>query len=117
MQTAELVMKKTRKDKGCLSCRLVRDTEDAQIFLLMAEWKTKEDLLRHIRSNSFGALSGALDLLSNRAETKINSISSTQGIETLTKVRDQNESKEGRLLETGTEQNIVNRSAASKVPL
>jgi quinol monooxygenase YgiN len=117
MQTAELVMKKTRKEKGCLSCRLVKDTEDEQIFLLMAEWKTKEDLLRHIRSNSFGALSGALDLLSNRTETKINSISSTQGIEALTEVREQNKYKGRRSLEKGSEQNIVNHSAASKVSL
>jgi quinol monooxygenase YgiN len=117
IQTSELVMKKTREEKGCVSCHLVRDTEDQKLFLLMAEWKTRKDLLRYICSDGFGALSGALDLLSNRVETKVHSISSTQGIEMLTKIRNQHESKKKRLLEKGSEQNIVNRIAEGKVPL
>jgi quinol monooxygenase YgiN len=116
IQTSELVMKKTRNEKGCLSCHLVKDTEDEKLFLFMVEWKTREDLLRHICSDGFAALSGALDLLGNRVETKIHSISSTQGIEMLTKIRDQHESKKRRLLGKGSEQNIINRVAVRKVP-
>ena len=111
IQTTEIVMKKIRKEKGCLSCHLVKDTENEKVFLLMEEWKTREDLFRHVCSDCFGALSGALQLLSNKTETKIYSVSLTQGIEMLTKVRDHNKFKKRRLIKNGSEQNIIKQSA------
>jgi quinol monooxygenase YgiN len=116
IQTAELVMKKTRKEKGCMSCNLVKDTENQKVFLLMAEWKTREDLLRHICSDGFGALSGALDLLSNRTETKINSISSTQGIEMSTKIRDQHKSTKKEIAGKGFRTKYPKSFRGQKVP-
>ena len=70
-----------------MSCYLVRDTEDENIFLLIEEWETLEDLFRYLRSDYFGALTGALHLLSKKTEMKIHTVSSTQGAETVTKVR------------------------------
>jgi len=100
-----------------MSCHVVKDFEDEKVFLLIEEWKTREDLFRHLCSRDFGALSGALHVLSNETEMKIHTISSTEGIETLTKVRNQNKSKKRRLLKNGPEQNIVNRIVERKVPL
>jgi len=87
IQSFQDLMKKIRKDNGCMSCYLVRDIEDENIFLLIEEWETQEDLFRHFRSDYFGTLSGALHLLSKKTEMKIHTVSSTQGIETVTKVR------------------------------
>ena len=100
-----------------MSCHVVKDFEDEKVFLLIEEWKTREDLFRHLCSRGFGALSGALHVLSNKAEMKIHTISSTEGIETLTKVRNQNKAKKRRLLKNGPEQNIVKRIVERKVPL
>jgi quinol monooxygenase YgiN len=86
-QTAEIVMKKIRKERGCVSCHLAKDTEHEKVFLLLAEWKTREDLFRHLRSDCFRALSGALKLLCNMTETKIYNVSTAQGTETVTKGR------------------------------
>lgn len=30
-----------------MSCHLVRDTEDENVFFLIEEWKNQEDLFRH----------------------------------------------------------------------
>jgi quinol monooxygenase YgiN len=117
IQTTEIVMKKIRKEKGCISCHLVKDTEDETVLLLIEEWKTKADFFRHVCSDCFGALSGALQLLSNKTETKIYSVSSTQGIETLTKVRGQNKSKKRRLIKNGSEQNIIKQIAESGISI
>jgi quinol monooxygenase YgiN len=91
-QTAEIVMKKIRKERGCVSCHLAKDTEHGKVFLLLAEWKTREDLFRHIRSDCFRALSGALKLLCNKTETRIYSVSTAQGTKTVTKGRGQSKS-------------------------
>jgi len=70
-----------------MSCYLVRNIEDKIVFQLIEEWESLETLFRHLRSDYFGTLSGALHLLSKKIEMKIHTVSSTQGIETVTKVR------------------------------
>jgi quinol monooxygenase YgiN len=114
IQTTEIVMKKIRKEKGCISCHLVKDTENEKVFLLMEEWKTREDLFRHVCSDCFGALSGALQLLSNKTETKIYNVSFAHGIEKLAEIRAQNKSKKRGSAKSGPGRRNINRSAARK---
>ena len=63
MQTLLSMIESTGKERGCLSHHVFRDIEDENIFSLIDEWETREDLDQHIRSAKFGVLLGTKSLL------------------------------------------------------
>ena len=44
MQTLLAMIESTGKERGCLSHRVFRDIEDENVFSLIDEWETREDL-------------------------------------------------------------------------
>jgi quinol monooxygenase YgiN len=48
---------------GCLSHHVFQDIEDENVFSLMDEWETREDLEYLLRSDRFGVLLGTKSLL------------------------------------------------------
>ena len=60
-----------RKEKGCTRCELCASVEDENELCLFGEWESTEDLKRHIQSNLFDVLRGAMSLLRKPHEMKI----------------------------------------------
>ena len=89
LQTLRSMTEEIRKEKGCISCFFYQDVENENIFSVIEEWKTKEELESHLKSDMFGALIGTKSLLAESPEINIKAISYTAGMEAVKKVREE----------------------------
>jgi quinol monooxygenase YgiN len=88
MQTLFSMIEPAGKEKGCLSYDVFCDIDGKTVFNLIEEWKTREDLDRHIRSGRFSVLLGTKSLLTKPLEMKIHTVSHTEGAEVINALRD-----------------------------
>jgi quinol monooxygenase YgiN len=86
-QTLQALLPTMRKEKGCRDCRISRDVEDGELFLLSAHWEAQASLEKYMRSGSGMALLGAIDLLSERAAVKIDHDARWERIDTLKRMK------------------------------
>jgi len=87
LQTINTLAGSMRKERGCRSCDFYVDIEHTDTFLLIEEWEDEDDFDRHIRSTAFSALLGALTLLKEGPDVRINAVSETVGMEKIKSVR------------------------------
>ncbi len=87
MQTLLSMIEPTENGKGCLSCHISRDIEDKNVFSLIEEWDTREDLDAHIRSARFSVLLGTKSLLFEPPKIQIHTVSQSEGMETVNAAR------------------------------
>jgi quinol monooxygenase YgiN len=87
LQTVSALTGIARKERGCHACDVYIDTENSDAFLVMQEWDTQEDFDRHVRDSTFSALLGALTLLKERPDVRINAVAHTAGMEKIKAVR------------------------------
>jgi len=87
MQTLISMIDPTENGRGCLSCRISRDIEDKNVFSLIEEWETREDLDHHIRSDRFSVLLGTKSLLCEPQRIEIHTVSQSEGMEVIDAIR------------------------------
>jgi quinol monooxygenase YgiN len=87
LQTVKAILGPIRRERGCISCNCYVDVEDERIFFIDEEWKTKEDLENHLRSDHFSVLNGAMGLLRVEPDIRFNTIASTAGLEAIIAAR------------------------------
>ena len=87
MQTLLSMIETAGKEKGCLGYDVFRDIDGKTVFNLIEEWKTREDLDRHIRSERFSVLLGTKSLLAKPLGIKIHTVSHTEGAEAVKALR------------------------------
>jgi quinol monooxygenase YgiN len=75
------MLEPVRVERGCLSYCLYEEIENRNIFILVGEWETQEDLERHIRTDNHLQLLTLMDLLSEQPELRFNTVSHTAGME------------------------------------
>jgi quinol monooxygenase YgiN len=83
MQTLLSMVEPTLQEKGCLSYQVFQDVDDENVFSMIKEWETREDLDRHMRSDRFGVLFGTKILLTGQQNIQIHTISHSEGMETV----------------------------------
>jgi quinol monooxygenase YgiN len=88
MQTLLSMIESTAKERGCLSHHVFRNIEDENVFSLIDEWETREDLDLHIRSAKFGVLLGTKSLLCDPPDVQIHTVSDSEGIAAVNAARD-----------------------------
>ena len=93
MQTLLSMIEMAGKEKGCLSYDVFHDIDGKTVFNLIEEWKTREDLDRHIRSERFSVLLGTKSLLAKPLEMKIHTVSHSEGAEVVNALRSKGTSK------------------------
>jgi quinol monooxygenase YgiN len=59
------------------------DVEDESVLLFEETWKTRADLEKHLRSDHFSILNGAMRLLRVEPDIRFNTIASTAGPEAI----------------------------------
>ncbi|MBN2417772.1 MAG: antibiotic biosynthesis monooxygenase [Deltaproteobacteria bacterium] len=79
MQTLLSMIDAVGKENGCLSYNVSMDIELNTVFRIFEEWKTREDLERHLRSERYGALLGTKSLLAKPMELKIHTVYRSEG--------------------------------------
>jgi quinol monooxygenase YgiN len=87
MQTLLSMIEPTENVRGCLSCHAFRDIENKNVFSLIQEWQTREDLDDHIRSDRFSVLLGTKSLLSEPQQIEIHTVSQSEGMEVVNATR------------------------------
>jgi quinol monooxygenase YgiN len=87
MQTLLSMIEPTGKEAGCLSYAVFCDIEDNNLFNLLEEWETREDLDHHISSQRFGVLLGTKTLLCEPPKIRIHTVSQSEGMEVIDAVR------------------------------
>ncbi len=80
-KTMRLFLRKIRKKKGCLGYDVYRDFETENIYILVGEWKTRQDMERHFRTQDFEVLIGAARVLGESFAMNIAEVSKTGGFE------------------------------------
>jgi quinol monooxygenase YgiN len=87
LQTIIALASSIRQERGCASHHLYQDVEDENTFNLIEEWQTQDNLDDHLGSENFGILLGAMNLLREPPEIKLNAVSYTAGMEAVKAVR------------------------------
>ena len=82
----------TGEEVGCLSYAVLADIEDKCLFSLLAEWESREDVDRHIRSRRFGVLLGSKTLLNEQPKIQIHTVANSEGMEAVYAARDKHTS-------------------------
>ena len=92
-QTLLSMMDMAGKEKGCLNYDVFCELEDRNVFSLIEEWETREDLDRHIRSERFSVLLGTKSLLVKPLGINIHTVSHSEGVEVVNALRGKGTSK------------------------
>lgn len=87
LQTIKAILGPIRRERGCVSCNCYVDVEDESILFFEEEWKTREDLEIHLRSDHFRVLNGAMRLLNADPEVRFNTVESMAGVEDINAAR------------------------------
>ena len=87
MQTLLSMIQPTENGRGCLSCHVLRDIEDENVFSLIQVWKTRRDLDDHMKSTRFSVLLGTKSLLCEPQQIEIHTVSQSEGMETVNAAR------------------------------
>ena len=77
----------TAVESGCMSCRILQDNSDPQSFFYEAQWKTQEDLLRHLRSEHYKRLLVLMDLGNAPPLVKFHTVAGTEGLDFIERAR------------------------------
>jgi len=91
LQTLDSLMAELRKEKGNLSYQYQQDNYDNNIIHIQAEWQSWEKLENHLRGNFFVVLLGAIRVLCEEPEVRIDDGSKMMGMEAIDKVRKKND--------------------------
>ena len=87
MQTLLSMIESPEKESGYLSYSVFCDIEDKNIFNLISEWETRQNLDHHIRSDRFSVLLGTKSLLCEPMQIQILTVSGSEGIEAVHSAR------------------------------
>ncbi len=96
LQTLRSMTEKIRNIEGINTCNFYQDVDDENIFSLIEEWKTQEELDSHMKSDIFSALIGAKSLLIEPPEIDIKVVSYTAGMEAVKKAREESRDSNGK---------------------
>jgi len=87
LDSARSVTGRTSVQPGCISCKFYQDIDEPDNMLFMEEWSSREEYEHHIRSDTFRIILSLIDLSDEAPLIKLNTISKTEGLETIEAVR------------------------------
>jgi quinol monooxygenase YgiN len=76
-----------RVETGCISCGLYKDLHDPGIIVWVEEWKTQEDLERHLRSRQYKKILAAFDMSVSQPAMQFNTVVETKGMQLIADAR------------------------------
>jgi quinol monooxygenase YgiN len=76
-----------RVQPGCRACQLLTDTEEPRALVLWEEWESQEDLDRHLRSEEYRRVLGAIELSQEAPEIRFDTVENRSGFEVVEAAR------------------------------
>ena len=71
----------TRVETGCLSCHLYQDMNDEYAITWMEQWRSQDDLSRHVRTPQYKRILAALDMSDAKPEIRFDTVVETKGMQ------------------------------------
>ena len=71
----------TAVESGCVSCRILQEGSDLDAFCYQAQWRSRDDLLRHLRSEHYKRLLMLMDLGSEPPVVEFHTVAETRGLD------------------------------------
>jgi quinol monooxygenase YgiN len=87
LSACRLITDQTRQEKGCLGCRLSQDIDNENIINIEETWEHRSYLDEYFRSDIFSALLGAVKLLGETHEIRINGDTQKEGRDAVKRAR------------------------------
>ena len=75
-------------NEGCLSYDILGDIENTNVFSLLSEWQSRQQLNRHLSSDRFSVLLGTRSLLCEPLDIQILTILRVEGMAAVNAVRE-----------------------------
>lgn len=91
LSACRLMTSQTRKEEGCISCRISQDIDDENRIYLEETWEERPLLDAYFRSDIFSALFGAVKLLGENHDFRINDGFESEGLEVFHKAHSTND--------------------------
>jgi quinol monooxygenase YgiN len=87
IQVFRSLMGPLEANPACTECRLYQQHEKENSLAFVEEWRSREDLERHMQTDDYRALLSLLDLSLEPPEVRLQTIDDTQGMELLAAIR------------------------------
>jgi quinol monooxygenase YgiN len=87
IRALRLQMGRTQVQPGCLQCRINQDVQEPNVILYQEEWKSWNDIEKHILSERFAWMLELMELSCNTPDLQFSDVHETRGMEYVRKVR------------------------------
>ncbi len=77
----------TTAEAGCISCRVLQEKNESRAIHYQAQWKTTEDLLRHLSADHYKRLLGLMELGNGPPLVEFHTVSETKGFDLIERAR------------------------------
>lgn len=79
LQTIEALLKDLKQEKGFKKSSIYQDVSNPDIFHLVEEWETNDDLEKYLKSELFRILIGTLKVLCQESEIRYRMVAEDMG--------------------------------------
>jgi quinol monooxygenase YgiN len=76
-----------RASAGCIACAIYEECADEPAILYFEQWRSQEELHRHLQSRLYLQILTAMDLASEPPEVHFYEVASCQGMELIAELR------------------------------
>jgi len=77
----------TQVESGCMNCRILQEDNEPRSFRYEAQWKTQDDLMRHLRSEHYKRLLVLMDLGEEPPVVEFHTVTETKGLDLIQRAR------------------------------
>lgn len=92
-----MLMAPLRANPACVGCRLYRGVENDKVLAFEEEWRSKNELDSHMRSDDYRALLSVIDLSTQPPEIDLHTIGDTHGMKLMASFRGSGRQDRGSL--------------------
>ena len=85
LHTLLAITERIQKETGCIACEILKVVGGENRYRLIGKWKEEEDFSNHLQSEESRVLLGAMSLLQNQPEIRLDVVYSSKGLEALQK--------------------------------
>jgi quinol monooxygenase YgiN len=89
VQSMHSFARRIRKEKGCLGYSVYRDSEKENTYSVVGEWKTRQAMEKHFKTQTFEVLIGAVSVLGETFEMNIAEVVKTGGFKLVEQIASQ----------------------------